>query len=121
MTTLEEFTKADIDREMCNFMRKVALHGKDVKVNKKKLKEILDNRAMSYTELHDKIVKEYKLDLHYKSFMSLLVNRNSWKLLYAYAIVDVLNIKLSDIFDVVDVNITKKAKEKEEWKEKYQD
>jgi hypothetical protein len=100
--------------------REVSLHEKDIILNKNKLKNILNKKGLSYIDFHAKVIDAYGLDLSYKGFMSLLDNRSSWKLLYAYAITDVLNIGIKDIFDVIDVDIDKKAKEKEEWKRKYQ-
>jgi len=101
-------------------VREISLHEKDIILNKNKLKNILDKKGLSYIDFHAKVIDVYGLDLTYKGFMSLLANRSSWKLLYAYAITDVLNIEIKDIFDVIDVDIDKKAKEKEEWKRKYQ-
>lgn len=105
-------------------MRTVSLHKKDIVLNKGRLKNILDKKGMSYIDLHEKVSGShsvYGLDLSYKGFMSLLSNRSTWKLLYAYAIINVLNIGIEDVFDIIDVDIDKKAKEKEEWKKKYQD
>lgn len=100
-------------------MRTVALHKKDILMNKVKLKSILDKRNMGYTDLHER-VEDYGLDITYKGFMHLLSNRVSWKLLYAHAIIEVLKINTQDIFDIVDVDIEKKVKDKEEWREKYE-
>jgi hypothetical protein len=100
--------------------RTVSLHKKDIIINKKKLKEVMDMRGVNYTELHEKVVEKFGLDLEYKGFMSLMSNRSSWKLLYAHAITDTLNVSTNDIFDIVDVDIKKKAEEKKEWKKRYQ-
>ena len=100
--------------------RTVSLHAKDIIINRDKLKNILDKKGLSYIDFHAKVIDAYGLDISYKGFMSLLTNRSSWKLLYAYAITDVLNIEIDDIFEVIDVDIEKLAKEKEEWKRKYQ-
>jgi|SRR5690606_10304395 len=100
--------------------RAVTLHKTDIQLNRKKLKNMIDNKGITYIELHEKTVDKFGLDITYKGFMSLLSNRSSWKLLYAYAIVDVLRISIDDIFDIVEVDIEKKAKEKEDWKKKYQ-
>lgn len=96
------------------------IHEKDIVLNKDKLKDILDKRGMTFTVFWENVVDEYGLDLTYKGFMSLMSNRSSWKLLYAFAMTDVLNINISDIFDVVDVNVDKKLEEKKAWVEKYQ-
>lgn len=105
--------------------KKFTVHGKDIILNRNKLKVILDNRkvddkGMDFSELHRRIVALYNLDLSYKGFMSLTENRSTWKLLYAYAIVDVLGIKIDDIFDVVDIDVNKAIQEKEDWNKKYQ-
>jgi hypothetical protein len=100
--------------------RTVTLHKKEFILNRKKLKNILDNKGISYSELHEKVVDKFGLDITYKGFMSLLSNRSTWKSLYSHAITEVLLVTTNDIFEVVDVDIEKKAKEKEEWKEKYQ-
>lgn len=100
--------------------RDVMLHQKDIIINREKIKKTLKSKAMGYIDLYSKVVSQYGLDISYKGFMSLLSNRSSWKLLYAYAIADALNVKIEDIFEVINVDIEKKKKEKEEWKRKYQ-
>lgn len=103
--------------------RKPTIHKKEIILNKNKLKEILDRKGLSYSEFHDKLSDgngKYGIDLTYKGFMSLLSNRSTWKLLYAYAIVDMLNIEYDDIFELVDVDIEKAKRERKKWKEKYQ-
>lgn len=101
--------------------RKIILHKTDVILNKDKLKDILDSKDLTYIQLWERVVESYGLDLSYKGFMSLMTNRSSWKLLYAYAIVDVLGISLKDIFDIIDVDIEEKLKEKEQWRKQYQE
>jgi hypothetical protein len=96
------------------------IHGKEAVINKDNLKNILDHKGMEFIDLHYKIKEAYNLDLEYKGFMSLIQNRSSWKLLYAWAIADILNIDIKDIFEIVDIDVNKKKKEKEKWKEKYQ-
>jgi len=97
------------------------IHKRDILLNKKNLKDILDSKGMEFKELHGIIADVYGLDLTYKGFMSLVSNQSTWKLIYAWAIVDVLSLSISDIFDVVDIDVEKKALEKEKWKQKYQD
>lgn len=100
--------------------RKVSLHKKDVILNREVLDSSLSSFGMGYIDLYEKIVETHGLDLSYKGFMSLLSNRSSWKLLYAYFISESLNTTIEDLFTVVDVDIDKKIKEKNAWKEKYQ-
>jgi len=100
--------------------RTPTIHEKEMLLNKDKLKKILDNKGMEYIELHERIAEKYGLDLSYKGFMSLMSNRSTWKLLYAHAIADILNVNYMEIFEVVDVDVEKVKKAKEKWKEKYQ-
>lgn len=100
--------------------RTPTVHGTEIIINNSKLKEVIDRRGMTFTELHDKMQRKYGLDLGYKGFMSLLKNRSTWKLLYAHAMSDILLINYTEIFDVVDVDVEKVKRQKEEWKEKYQ-
>lgn len=103
------------------------IHEKEIIVNRDKLKTILksknvegSDKGMSYLDLHEKISTKYGLDITYKGLVSLLNNRSTWKLLYAYAIIDVLSIGIDDIFEVIEIDVDKKVIEKEIWKEKYQ-
>lgn len=100
--------------------RKITLHKTDIILDKDKTKEIMEAQGLSYADLHHKMVEKFGLDLKYKGFMSLLSNNSSWKLLYAYALSETLHTDISELFKVVNVDIDKKKKEKEEWKEKYQ-
>lgn len=105
---------------MKKVLRTPTIHKKEMILNKRKLKSILDKKRMDYIEFHSKVVDAYGLDLSYKGFMSLLSNRSTWKLLYAHAMSDVLSVELKDIFEIVDIDVDKAVKEKEKWKEKYQ-
>lgn len=96
------------------------IHKKEVRLNKKKLDEILTMRNLDYTELFNRVEQKFGLNLKYKGFMTAISNRSTWKLLYAWAIADVLDIDIRDIFEVFDVDIEEKIKEKEKWKEKYE-
>lgn len=100
--------------------RTPTIHEKEIVINKNKLKSILDSKGMEYKELHKKIYDKYGLDLRYKGFMSLLDNRSTWKLLYAHAISDILNIDYLEIFEIVDIDVEKVRKYKEKWKQRYQ-
>lgn len=101
-------------------MRKVTLHKTDIVLNRERLQEYLDKKGLSYISFYEKVVDAYGLDITYKGFMSLMGNRSSWKLLYAHAMTDVLNIHIEDIFDVTDIDIEDKLKKKAVWREKYE-
>ncbi len=101
-------------------VRKPTIHKTDIILDKNKLKYELEKREMTFKELFNRIQTKYGLDIDYKAFMSLTSNRSSWKLLYAYAIVDMLDLRISDVFEVVQVDVKQKIEEKKEWKRKYQ-
>jgi|InoplaM3PM_1038569.scaffolds.fasta_scaffold00938_2 hypothetical protein len=101
-------------------VRTPTIHKKEIIINRDKLSAVLERRGMGHKELWTKIHEKYGLDISYKGFMSLIWNKNTWKLLYAHAISDVLLVDYRDIFEVVDIDVDKKKKEKEEWKAKYQ-
>ncbi|MFQ3543523.1 hypothetical protein Q7A53_05505 [Halobacillus rhizosphaerae] len=101
-------------------MRTHALHEKSVVLDRKKLDEIMEKKGLDYTLLHNKLVENYGIDMAYKSFMNLMYNRISWKLIYAWVLADSLNKSMYDLFEIVDVDVKKKEKLNEEWKRKYQ-
>lgn len=91
--------------------RTPTIHKTEIMVNREKLKAILDHRGLEYVDLYDMIVERFGLDLTYKGFMSVLAGDATWKLLYAYAVTDVLNVNIMDIFELVEVDVEKvKAK-----------
>lgn len=96
------------------------IHKKDISLNRHKLKNILNTKKMNITELYNRAQKDYGLSLSYKSFTHQLANKTTWKLLYAWVIAKILDSKIEDIFEIIEVDIEEKKKEKEEWKEKYE-
>jgi hypothetical protein len=52
--------------------------------------------------------------------MSLINNKSSWRLLYAYAIVKSLDKNFDDIYTIIKVDLDKKIEEKREWRQKYE-
>ena len=53
--------------------------------------------------------------------MSLLDNRSTWKLVYAWAIVSTLNIKYEDIFDLVTIDVGKCLEKRKNGRESTRD
>lgn len=96
-----------------------SIHETDIILNKKALSNLLLKKDMEYAELHEAIVDAYGLKLSYKGFMSLISNQATWKLLYAWAVCQVLKVDISDIFTPIKVDIEKKVEEKEIWNKRY--
>lgn len=99
---------------------RMVVHKKDVTIKRGLLKDLLKLKKMKHKTLYETIVDRYGLDLSYKGFMALISNRSSWKLLYAWAICDVLGVELERLFEIVDIDVEQKKQEKLEWKEKYE-
>lgn len=95
------------------------IHETDIILNKDALANILLKKDLEYAELHEAIVDAYGLKLSYKGFMSLVSNQATWKLLYAWAVCEVLKVSIADIFTPIKVDIDKKVEEKEIWNERY--
>lgn len=99
-------------------MRTITLHRTDIILDKESLTTILKSRKLNYKELYSLIENKFGVDIGYKAFMHLCTNRASW--LYAYAIVNVLEISIDDIFHVVEVDVAKKLAERLAWQEQYE-
>lgn len=87
--------------------RSPIVHRTEIMVNRKKLKAVLDCKGLEYIDLYNLIVVKFGIDLSYKGFMSIIAGKATWKLLYAYAIVDVLNIQIMDIFELIEMDVEK--------------
>lgn len=95
------------------------VHKTDVVIDRKKLKAILDSKGLEYVDLYDKVVAEFGLDLTYKGFMSVIAGKATWKLLYAYAVANVLNVEIMDIFELVKTGVKKAEKPEKRVKRRY--
>lgn len=95
------------------------IHKKDLHINKDRVKKLLDEKGMEYMELYRKAEDKYGLDITYKTFMNLLSNRSTWKLIYAWAIADMLNVEIYEIYDMVEIDQNKAVEERKEWEKKY--
>ena len=95
------------------------IHETDIILNKEALANILLKKDLEYAELHEAIVDAYGLKLSYKGFMSLISNQATWKLLYAWAVCEVLKVDLTAIFTPIKVDVEKRVLEKIEWDKRY--
>lgn len=103
-----------------NYKKPYTIHETDILINKDGVKTILDKKNMDYMELYLQAQELYGLDITYKGFMSLLGNRSTWKLIYAWAIADTLRVGINDIFEVVSIDVEKAKEAKAKWKERYE-
>lgn len=75
-------------------------HRTDVLINEYRLDYLLHKKEWTGVELHERIIKKYGFELKYKAFMTLLSNKITWKLSYAWFIADILDDKIEELFDV---------------------
>jgi hypothetical protein len=80
-----------------------AHHGKEMILNEAKVKNALQNKKWTFKELYERINVKYELDLKYRGFMNTIKNKNQWKLIYAYAIADLLEVPVEELFEVKEV------------------
>lgn len=99
--------------------KRYIIHEKDLILNRDKVKSILDSRGMNYRDFYEEI-QDFGIKMTYAGFMNLLYNRTTWKLLYAWAIADVLNVDIKNIFTFIDINESEALLERREWEKKYQ-
>ena len=100
-------------------VRTSTIHKMDMHINKEKLERIMKNQELTFVELHSRAVTNFGLDLSYKGFMSLLYNQSTWKLLYAYVIQEVLDVPFTEFFELVEIDVEGRKRQKEEFKNRY--
>jgi hypothetical protein len=93
-----------------------AIHNKiDMVIDKHKLDELMDKRGFGqYKEVWQKIVERHAIGLNYKSFMNLLSNLVTWRLVYAYALSETLGVTMYDLYKIVPVTPTGVTSTREE-------
>ena len=75
-------------------------HEVDAVFNKRKFKEILNQRKLKAKEVFKETIAEYGLDLEPKSFYNLTNNYIKWNLIYAICFSRKLNVPIEELFDL---------------------
>lgn len=97
------------------------IHKINIVINNEKLVDIMEGRSMDYTILHDLMVGKYGLDLSYKGFMNLVYNRSTWKLIYAWAISDIIGCDMKEIFEKVELDREEEIEKRKRMNKTYVD
>jgi hypothetical protein len=74
----------------------------EVVINRQKFDALLGDRSIK--DFYDELVDKWDIGLGYKSFVNLLNNRVSWKLIHAYAVADCLERNIEQLFVVTPVD-----------------
>jgi hypothetical protein len=83
-------------------------HKMDICIKREKVDRFLTENDWRLTEFLSRIQIKYGIDLQYKGFSSLLDNKCTWKLLYAYVISDFMGLSIYELFEVKDAKIKEK-------------
>ncbi|RFU63679.1 hypothetical protein D0469_19325 [Peribacillus saganii] len=67
-------------------------------INKKKFTSLIDEKQWTAKEFHDRWKSKYGFSMKYNNFMELLNNKVNWKLVYAFAIAEMLEININELF-----------------------
>lgn len=70
----------------------------DATINKEALKTKLEAKGWTFKELHARLRSMYGFKIGYSNMMELINNNISWKLCYAFAIVQLLQSNFDDLF-----------------------
>lgn len=104
---------------MSNQFENYTINEREVLIKREVLDDLVKSRSMTYRSLHEQLVDEYGIDIKYNSFMSLVQNKNTWKLVYAWVISEFFKSTIEDLFELVVVDKNEKKKAIKEWNEKY--
>jgi hypothetical protein len=74
----------------------------DMVLDKERFSKV--TKGMKKIDVWENMTKIHGLDIQYKSFLNLLENRVTWRLVYAYALAQVLGLQIDDLFVIVNVS-----------------
>jgi hypothetical protein len=72
--------------------------GYDAKLNRQKFQSLIGQKNWTAKEFHTRWKKNYGFAMRYNNFMELVNNNLNWKLLYAFAIADMLEVSIDELF-----------------------
>lgn len=67
-------------------------------INRQKFQSLIGARAWTAKDFHERWTREYKFKMKYNNFMELINNNVSWKLVYAFAMAEMLEVEISELF-----------------------
>lgn len=76
----------------------------NILVKEQLLRELTEKKGWTLVELNNQAGEKYGYKFDYRSFMSLVRNDNAWKILYAWAVSDVLGVSMYELFEVVKIS-----------------
>lgn len=73
----------------------------DAKINRQKFQSLIGRKKWTAKEFHERWVGVYGFKMRYTNFMELINNNVSWKLVYALAISEMLEVNVGELFDFI--------------------
>jgi hypothetical protein len=71
----------------------------DAKINRQKFQSLIGAKQWTAKEFHERWTNVYGFSIGYKNFMELINNNVSWKLVYAFAIAEMLEVDVYNLFE----------------------
>jgi hypothetical protein len=71
----------------------------DAKLNRQRFQNLIGKEEWTAKEFHERWTTKYGFTIKYNNFMELLNNNVSWKLVYGFAIADMLSVDINDLFE----------------------
>lgn len=71
----------------------------NAKINRQKFQLLIGKHNWTAKDFWDRWTKKYGFTIIYNSFMELLNNNVSWKLVYAFSVADMLEVDINELFD----------------------
>lgn len=75
----------------------------DATLNREKFQSLIGAKEWTAKEFHKRWIDRYSFSIKYNNFMELINNNVSWKLVYAFAISEMLETNIADLFDFTTV------------------
>ena len=69
------------------------------KIKKYIIDDFLNLQGMNMTELHELLATNYSFEFGYKAFNKLVNNKVSWKLDYAFALSEIMEVSVNELFE----------------------
>lgn len=80
----------------------------DAKINRPKFQSLIGKNKWTAKEFHERWINTYGFTIKYTNFMELINNNVSWKLAYAFAISEMLESEVTDLFEFKKTDNQKK-------------
>lgn len=68
-------------------------------INRQRFQALIGVKEWTAKDFHERWTRAYKFKMGYNNFMELINNNVSWKLVYAFAISEMLEVDVAELFE----------------------